>query len=865
MTKVLAVVRRHFVVPAIALSLLSGDPPVRAAAADAPGPAASLYQQLSRVGLDQQRVFRVRDAAFDRPAVHITLEDGTLAFTEDVMGNITGAFFEGEGEVLVVPPNRVERESMSLFTGMAILEERFTTAYFRFNDDSAMELRPGLRASDNAAEFVKQWDETARNLAQSDAMRLLVSFSRRLPATGAPPASGLQPAVADSGDRMFHARVQGDKLGIFDLLYDSKAGEQVEVGQPRPADNGTTYYDVWTSFSIDEAGQGTSASRGMTRAGGEGEPPPERQDPVLVRRYTIDAKVNPPKWLDAEAQLQMEVRQGGERTLIFELSRFLQVERVEADGQPVEFIHNAAREGTQLARKGDDIVAVVLPTVTQTGQKIDLRLVYGGEVIEEAGKGLLYVGARGTWYPNRGLAMADFDLTFHYPAGWTLVATGKPAPVSATTSAAAKAGGAANASAEQLTRWVSERPMPVAGFNLGQYVRASVQVENVTVETYATAVVERTFPSAPMREENSVAPAITGHAPPVVVPSIKPSPARNATAVAETTAGAVRYYADRFGPFPYSQLAMTQMPGLESQGWPGLVFLSSFAFLTSAERAELHMTPARTLLEEQIPAHETAHQWWGDLITWKTYRDQWLSEGLAEYCSLMMLQEKNPAGFRELMEKYRRALVEKNKDGSVPKDAGPVTLGARLLSSHFPGGYAAISYGRGAWLFHMLRTMLDDAASEPTGHSGQVGDAPFVRGLRRLRERYSGKSVSTKEMLEVFAEELPPALRYEGKASLDWFLKGWVNGTALPRLELEGVKFSPKGAGVMVTGTILQKDAPESLVTSVPIYAARTGRSLQLLGRVFADGPESSFRLPAPAGTHKLVIDPYGTVLTSPK
>ena len=34
-------------------------------------------------------------------------------------------------------------------------------------------------------------------------------------------------------------------------------------------------------------------------------------------------------------------------------------------------------------------------------------------------------------------------------------------------------------------------------------------------------------------------------------------------------------------------------------------------------------------------------------------------------------------------------------------------------------------------------------------------------------------------------EDLPPALRYEGKTSLDWFLDGWINGTSLPKLELK--------------------------------------------------------------------------------
>src|ERR1035438_101784 len=154
-----------------------------AAAAENPAnkPAEALYLQLGEVGLDPARVYQVRGASLDRAAVHITLEDGTIGFTQDVMGRITGAFFEGEGEVLLSPPNSVERRSMSLFTGMAILEEHFATAYFRFNDDAETEMRPDLRATDNKQEFVERWDATAKNLAVGDAMRLLMTFSRMLP------------------------------------------------------------------------------------------------------------------------------------------------------------------------------------------------------------------------------------------------------------------------------------------------------------------------------------------------------------------------------------------------------------------------------------------------------------------------------------------------------------------------------------------------------------------------------------------------------------------------------------------------------------------------------------------------------------
>jgi len=829
-----------------------------------PGPAESLYLQLSSTELDPGRVFEVRGASLDRSAIHITLDDGTIAFTKDVLGRITGAFFEGDGEVLLAPPNDVERRSMSLFTGMAILEERFSTAYFRFNDNTAAELQPGLRAPEQAEQFAARWSETARNLAQADAMRLLASFSGMLPiAGGAISKNSPATRAADPDDRMLHARLQGNKLGIFDLFFDSTAGEQVEAGQAKTGENGVVYYDVWTSFSTAGARRSLVAQREIPQTlPAETE---SREDPIVVRNYEIDAQVKPPKELDAKVKLQLDVVRGGSRFLVFELSRFLQIQTVEADGRAVEFIQNPAVEGTRLARSGNDLVAVILPEPARKGQRISLRFVYGGEVLAEAGRGLLYVGARGTWYPNRGMAMADFDLTFHYPPGWTLLATGKPAPLSAPSTNPSQTA-PQNAGDEQVAHWVSERPIPVAGFNLGKYVRGAAQAGNVLVETYATSGVERDFPSPPSLEIDPAPPSRL-QPPPTLVAPLKPSPARNATTVAEVTARAIRYYAERFGPFPYSQLALTQLPGRESQGWPGLIFLSSYAFLDQEERAGLHMNAAEALVGQQVPAHEAAHEWWGDLITWATYRDQWFSEGLANYCSLMMLQEKNPEGFRQIMEKYRHDLADKNKDGNSPKDAGPVTLGGRLLSSHFPEAYEAISYGRGTWLFHMLRSMLQDGA-ENVGKKGPGGRAlenPFVRSLRRVRERYEGKTISTRDLLNVFAEDLPPSLRYEGKASLDWFLDGWVNGTSLPRLELQGVKLTAQANATVASGVILQKDAPEDLVTSVPIYAVVSGKAPVFVGRVFADGSESSFRLSAPVGTHRLLLDPNGTILTGPK
>jgi aminopeptidase N len=313
-----------------------------------------------------------------------------------------------------------------------------------------------------------------------------------------------------------------------------------------------------------------------------------------------------------------------------------------------------------------------------------------------------------------------------------------------------------------------------------------------------------------------------------------------------------------------------------SQGWPGLVFLSSYAFLSPQEQADLHLDALTRALDSQVLVHETAHQWWGDLVLWKTYRDQWISEGLANYSALLTLEQKDPQQFRELLEKYRRDLMATNRDGERLRDAGPVTLGQRLDSSHFPAGYEAISYERGTWLFHMLRSMLHDASlahgSEFASRSrkARTGSAPnadelFFRILRKIRDRYAGKTISTQELVQAFEEELPRPLWYESRRKLDWFLHGWIEGTSIPELDTRDVHFTEKNGVTTVTGVIVQKDVPEDLVTAIPVYA-QTANNVQIyLGQVLADGAETAFRMAAPAQARKILLDPDQTILSTSK
>lgn len=822
------------------------------------GPAETLYAQLGSVGLSQSRVYRIREASIDRAELHFTLNDGTIAFTQDVMGRVTGAFFQGDGEVLLIPPNRAERASMSLFTGAAILEEKFDTAYFRFNDDTYGSLQSFLRPAENAPELITQWDPTERNLAQEDALRLLMTFSNFLPIEGdsLPEKSG-SPSDAD---RMLHARIHGLKLGTFDVRFDSMAGEQIWAGQVK-TEGGEPFYDLWASFSSLK-----SRSAHLDSENGIGEED-TKADIYNLSHYKIRSEVKPPTTLESAAELTLHVRHGGQRAVLFELSRFLQVRKVQAEGHPIEFIHNQSLEGTQLARRGNDVVAVIFPRPLRGGEQIKLRFDYGGAVLSEAGGGLLYVGARGIWYPNRGPAMSNFDLEFHYPPGWTLLATGKRSDVGAYDlpgdGAVVQPSGIPG---EQVSRWVSERPIPFAGFNLGKYSRMTAQAGATTVEAYATFGLEHEFPKLKVQEDFPAPPGPAGlhlRLPPMRPPD--PSPALNARSVAETSAHALEYFSRYYGPYPYSGLTLTQMPGAMSQGWPGLVFLSSFSFLTPEEKSQLRLSPIDVTLSNAVIAHETAHQWWGDLVLWNGYRDQWIVEALANYSALMLLQSESPSHFLAVMDKYREDLLQQNKSGKSLSEAGPVTLGARLSSSQFPNGYTAISYGRGTWLFLMLRSMMLDASRSGNRGSHNADplspDEPFTRTLRKIRERYQGESITTQELLRMFEDELPRSLWYEGRKSLDWFYQSWINGTAVPRFELHGVKYIEKAGSTAVSGTILQKDAPEELVTSLPLYSVRAGKHI-FLSRVFAEGPTTEFHVTAPAGTRKIVLDPYQVVLS---
>ena len=304
------------------------------------------------------------------------------------------------------------------------------------------------------------------------------------------------------------------------------------------------------------------------------------------------------------------------------------------------------------------------------------------------------------------------------------------------------------------------------------------------------------------------------------------------------------------------------MPGKLSQGWPGIVFLSSYVFVSP----ELHNNDSGSMtslmIGKLVPAHETAHQWFGDAMVWQSYHDQWIMEALANYCALLYVQQQDPNAIKTVLDHYRSELLQKTH-GSELTQAGAVTLGQRLESSKFPTAYERIVYGRGTWLIHMLHELMrDEAPRRPTRTKASAeSEDPFFRVLHDLVERYRGKKLSTADLQKAFEAALPPSAEYEGHKSLDWFFQSWVDGSSIPRFDLQDVKFVHHGTRLVATGKIAMHDAPEQTVTSLPIYAQGETSKSAFVARVFADGSESTFSITVPPGTKKLQLDPMETVL----
>ena len=232
--------------------------------------------------------------------------------------------------------------------------------------------------------------------------------------------------------------------------------------------------------------------------------------------------------------------------------------------------------------------------------------------------------------------------------------------------------------------------------------------------------------------------------------SLRSARSEGATSMRSPTksASAMEFMSANFGPPPLKTLTVSPIPGTFGQGFPGLD-LSVDARLSEAIRVSgqpMHTESQRRFFSELLHAHETAHQWWGNLVTSASYQDDWLMEALANYSShAVPREEEGTQGARRGARRVSSASACGSAEGNTIESAGPIVWGTRLISSHATNSWRAIMYEKGAWIIHMLRV--------------RMGDAAFLKMLNAVAQRNRYGRVSTDEFSRLAAEFLPAGQR----------------------------------------------------------------------------------------------------------
>jgi hypothetical protein len=644
--------------------------------------------------------------------------------------------------------------------------------------------------------LAERYSPTLHNIALGFEIRLLNDLLNENPARG-----------------FFYASIGSLTHGAIDLVCDPTSHEQIVIGQYSTA-NQHPLFDIWTSFP----------SRSARAAGIN--PVEADRTPYELSNYRIDATVGADLELAATTKVAIRLKQPGLRALAFELSAQVEVDEAKIDGQPAElYRRESAREAA--FRPSENSLFLVVPTRNlDPAQPHEAEFRHHGKVIRTNDQKVFFVSSRANWYPNLGAAFATYELTFHYPKTLDLVTNGEL--VSSTVEGE-----------QRVTRRKTSAPIRFAGFNLGQYQC----VERTRPDGFRLDVCGSRALDAALRPRASAPPPspetgvissrrTAGLKSPMPMPA--PDPLAKLNKMAAMIEDAFEFMSSRYGPPPLKSLTVTPIPGTFGQGFPGLIYLSTASYLEPNDLPQsVREAGLSSFYNDLLAAHELAHQWWGNLVTPQSYKDNWLQESLANYTALQYLEKRKGAkAVAAVLEDYRRHLLAKGLDGNPVESAGPVTFGTRLASSKTPEAWQIITYEKGSWILHMLRA--------------EMGDAQFSKLLAEVPKRFVRRPLATDEFRQLAAEFMPPKSR---DPKLEAFFENWVYTTGIPSLKLNAAL-----KGTRLTGTLTQTGVAKDFEVDVPIEISlgRGAPPATVWLRSSSDPVE--FSLVVPAGATKAQI-----------
>jgi carboxypeptidase family protein/peptidase M1-like protein len=767
--------------------------------------------------------YTVNNLALKRDVGVFTLTSGTVSFVAPTMDRVVKAVFVGQGEFTLVPAVPVERDHLRQIIEKDSVHETFEKAAFVFTDETYQEIK-------------SKSQPTAREPRASD---VLHEFQKRVRYRPERPRSLVEYLLAYEGENL-DAEILADlynpnRKGFFIAnIFGSNYNDLRFFCRPRGAipqllspeevalvdlDANGERDGVWYMAHLESEYKNRTASS------------EEDKRVIDVQNYRIETVIEGSGKLTATAEISFVPTGDGDRVLNFGLLPTLRVSRTSLGDQEINFI--------QEARKDDGSFYVVLPEPMAKGKQYKITIEYRGDkVVEDAGGGNFAVGARTSWYPSANAFndRATFDLTFKVPKQYTLVGVGK----------LAKEWHEGDYAASQ---WVSEVPLAVAGFNFGSFKKKSINdaTTKYDIEGYATSELPAYMRSAPpmgTEDPSQIAAGIT--------------PSRLTDRGIAEAENSIRIFTKYFGEAPYGRIAITQQPQPNfGQSWPTLVYLPLVSFLDATQRYMILRGINSRLTEfiDEVTPHEVSHQWWGHIVGWSSYHDQWLSEGFADFSAGLYLQltEPKPDKYLRYWQHHRETILEKNNWGRRANDSGPLWMGLRLSTFKSPGAYQRIVYPKGGYILHMLRSIM---------WNNKTGDQQFIEMMQDFVKTNFNQNASTEGFKKVVERHMIPLMDVDGNKRMDWFFNEWVYGTEVPSYKFQYSLVPDADGKTVLKGVVTQSGVSQNFKMIVPIYLDFDGKIMRL-GEVTLVGNSSTneFQVKLPQKPKRALINAYHDIL----
>jgi hypothetical protein len=747
--------------------------------------------------------FAVKDLRLTRDAGVFTLASGTVTLFSEVTGRVTGAVFEGEGTLHVEPPSAMERKQLKNVMKSEVLDQRFTSMVMEFTDSTAAELKKG---STGTAAPSGSTTSAASDVTTVFRKELRYDLEARL----------LEDLGRAEGGAFFLAVMKGpmfSKRLIFTVDPHGAIGvAPEEVGLLTSSDYG---YDVTLGFR-------SETQRRLNVPGAN--------HAFQIPQQTIDASIEKNGKLTATAVTLVAAKENGLQVVPLNLAPVLRVTGVWGPGgEALDFI--------QKDKMKDADFAVILKKPLPAGETIQLTTSYAGkDAVLSFGGGNYFLAAREDWYPNMRRDFGNYayyTMTFHTPKEVQVVATGNRVMD--------KDDGKLRTSV-----WQSMTPIPVAGFNLGTFKSdQSERNKNVQVISYANTMLADQFSGL-------------ADAPGMALGTLSTTGMLKAA----TSEGdvAVQIYTDFFGPLPFDHVSLTQQTACNyGQSWPMLVYLPICYFWDDTIKHQLGLLDFDPTYWKVVTAHEVAHQWWGQTVGFGSYRDQWMSEGFADFSASIFLMQTNKTTkeYRDFWALLRRNLLEKNANGVRPVDVGPVVMGTRVSTSKTGGNvYQYLIYPKGAYILHMLEMIF---------WSPQTGEAQFKVAMHDFVNSYRNQAATTEDFKAVMERNMPRWADVDKNHKLDWFFDPYVYGTEIPKYAVTSEIVKQDGADA-VHFKVTQSGVSNDFRMLVPLYLELEDKTTTLLGRGVIIGNssiEQTFKLPKLSSPAKRVLVNYNCDLLS--